>query len=269
MAPSDAVTETTGSPSATAALIRLLQQRLGSEQVLTGAADLAFYGQDMFSAGVTPACVVVGQDRDRVADAVRICTDAGFAVVPRGAGLSYTGGYQAIRPQTVTFDLSRMNRILDINEEDMHVTVEAGCTWKQLFEALQPRGLRTPYFGPISGGQSTVGGALSQNSIYWGTASYGTSANSVLGLQVLLADGSIVTTGSAAHVAVQSPFFRNWGPDLTGLFLGDTGAFGMKLGATLQLLPLPSDTRFLSFAIRDARADARGDGGCRPRGTGF
>jgi FAD/FMN-containing dehydrogenase len=237
-----------------AALIALLQQRLGVEHVLTGAEDRAFYGQDMFSAGVTPACVVVAQERESLADAIRLCTEAGFAVVPRGGGLSYTGGYQAIRPRTVTVDLSRLNRILEINAEDMYVTVEVGCTWKQLFEALQPRGLRTPYFGPISGGQSTVGGALSQNSIYWGTASYGTSASSVLGLQVLLADGDIVTTGSGAQSNQPSPFFRNWGPDLTGMFLGDTGAFGLKLAATLQLMPLPSQTRFLSFAFDTHRA---------------
>jgi FAD/FMN-containing dehydrogenase len=239
-------TENISSPEALCSDLRAL---IGVEQVLTGEDDRSFYGQDMFSAGIPPACIVLVKDTDSLAASVRLCTGAGYAVVPRGAGLSYTGGYRAISPQTVIFDLSFLNRILDVNEEDMYVTLEVGCTWKQVFEALSVRGLRTPYFGPISGGQSTVGGALSQNSIYWGTASYGVSADSVLGLQVMLANGDIVTTGSGAHVNTPSPFFRNWGPDLTGLFLGDTGAFGLKLSATLKLLKLPSQTRFLSFAF--------------------
>jgi D-lactate dehydrogenase (cytochrome) len=104
---------------------------------------------------------------------VALCNEAGAAIVPRGGGMSYTDGYLPVRPLSVTFDLGHLNRIVHIAAEDMYVTVEAGCTWDALNNALAPLGLRTPYWGPVSGGRATVGGALSQNSVFWGAARRG------------------------------------------------------------------------------------------------
>jgi FAD/FMN-containing dehydrogenase len=131
----------------------------------------------------------------------------------------------------------------------MYVTVECGATWKSLYEALKPLGLRTPYFGPMSGFASTVGGALSQGSIFLGSTEYGTTADSVLGLEVVLADGSIVATGSAGGISTAGPFFRNFGPDLTGLFLHDSGALGLKARATLRLISAPENSGAVSFTF--------------------
>ncbi len=172
----------------------------------------------------------------------------GFAVIARGGGLSYSAGYLPVGARSVILDMSRLTRIVEINETDMYVTVETGCTWRELYEALQSRGLRTPYFGPMSGYLSTVGGALSQGSVFLGSTQYGTSAESTLSLDVVLTDGSLLATGSASGDIRPSPFFRTYGPDLTGLFLGDGGALGIKVRATLQLLPFPSQSRFLSFS---------------------
>jgi len=133
----------------------------------------------------------------------------------------------------------------------MYVTVECGVTWKQLYDALKEKGLRTPYFGPFSGINATVGGTLSQNSMFFGSSIHGTAAESVLGLEVALADGSILRTGSGATPFNPSPFFRMYGPDLTGIFLGDTGALGVKAQATLQLLKLPAAQLFGSFAFEE------------------
>ena len=127
----------------------------------------------------------------------------------------------------------------------MYVTVEAGVTWKTLHEALKDTDVRTPFWGPLSGGQATVGGSVSQNAILWGSTGHDVSAASVLGLEVVLADGTILETGSAA--AGLKPFFRNYGPDLTGLFLGDTGALGIKTKVTLRLMRRPAEVGFLSF----------------------
>jgi FAD/FMN-containing dehydrogenase len=133
----------------------------------------------------------------------------------------------------------------------MYVTVEAGCTWKQLAEALAPRGLRTPYWGPVSGRRATVGGALSQNSMFWGAVQYGCAAENVLGLDVVLADGSLLSTGSHSGLEGGVPFFRHYGPDLTGLFTSDCGALAVKVRATLPLLKIPSHRGVLSFGFPD------------------
>jgi hypothetical protein len=145
-------------------------------------------------------------------------------------------------------DMQRMDQVLEINTEDMYVTVQTGCTWKQLYEALLPHNVRTPYFGPLSGMYATVGGALSQNSLFLGSGLYNTTAESALGLQVVLADGSILQTGSAAHINGQT-FYRHFGPDMTGIFTADTGAFGIKTQATLRLIEAPEVTLFLSFGF--------------------
>ncbi len=226
-----------------------LIQQFGRDRVLYAPEEVAFFSTDIFSSGVTAEAVIRPADIDQLSRAVAFCTSHGRAVVPRGGGLSYTSGYIPTRADTVMVDLRDLNRIIEINTEDMYVTVECGCTWRELYETLKAKGVRTPYFGPMSGYWSTVGGALSQGSIFLGSTQYGTTADSVLGLQVVLADGEVVTTGSAAGTIAPSPFFRNFGPDLTGLFLGDTGSLGFKARATLKLIPFPEHQRFGAFAL--------------------
>lgn len=145
-------------------------------------------------------------------------------------------------------DCRDLNRIIEINEEDMYITAEAGCTWMQIYETLKKKALRTPYFGPMSGMFATVGGALSQNSMFYGSATYGTVAESILGLEVALADGRLVATGSRANRGGK-PFFRHYGPDLTGIFLSDTGALGLKVEATIRLIRTPEYSEYASFSF--------------------
>jgi len=92
---------------------------------------------------------------------------------------------------------------------------------------------------------------LSQGSFFLGSSQYGPVAESVLAVEVVLADGDILRTGSWGTSGHEVPFFRTYGPDLTGLFLGDTGAFGFKTKAVLKLIPFPSHTQFASFALQD------------------
>ena len=100
----------------------------------------------------------------------------------------------------------------------------------------------------LSGALATIGGGLSQNSILWGSARYGVSAESVLALDVVLADGSLLATGAGA-LSTAKPFLRYYGPDLTGLFLGDTGALGIKARATLKLIRRPAFFETASFGF--------------------
>ncbi|NNL99264.1 MAG: FAD-binding oxidoreductase, partial [Gammaproteobacteria bacterium] len=113
-----------------------------------------------------------------------------------------------------------------------------------------------PNWGTLSGIHATIGGGLSQNSIFWGSGRYGSAADSVIGLAVVLADGSVVSTGAGSQVN-GTPFFRHFGPDLTGLFCCDTGALGFKATATLKLIPELSTQRYYSCEFDNAGAMMR------------
>ena len=153
---------------------------------------------------------------------------------------------------SVLIDMSAMDRVLAVNADDMTVTVEAGCTWKTLHEALKPLGLRTPFWGPLSGISSTIGGGLSQLNAIFGAGQYGTTSESVVGVAVVLGDGQILRTGAAGKGPY--PFYRHYGPDLTGLFCGDAGAFGVKAEITLRLMRAPPFEGVASFAFSSAEA---------------
>jgi len=223
---------------------------LGATVVSIDPLDCELSASDIYSAGATPAAVVRPTDTAELSLAVRTATAAGAAVVPRGGGVSYTGGVVAPATDTVVIDTSSMDRILKIDADAMFVTVEVGCTWQALWEALGARGLRTPFFGPLSGSKATVGGSVSQGAALWGSGRYGTSADSVLGLEVVLADGTVLSTGMGA-VGDATPSFRNFGPDLTGPFLGDAGALGIKATVTLRLMRTPAASGFATYTFDD------------------
>jgi FAD/FMN-containing dehydrogenase len=241
-----------------AALADQLAQILGAERVLTGDTDRRFYSQDIAGPREhVAACVAQPRTVEELSATVAAVAAAGHAIVPRGGGSSYTGGYVPPSDACVLVDTRGLSRVVEINTSDMYVTVEVGCTWQALLAALEPHGVRTPFWGPLSGATATVGGSLSQNAILWGSARYGVSAESVLALEVVLADGSILRTGAAAS-ATARPFFRYYGPDLTGLFLGDTGALGIKARATLRLIRRPAwvETASFGFATHEQMAGA-------------
>ena len=232
------------------AVIADLRARLGSA-VVTDPAELAYYGTDVYSEGAPLLAVLRPSSAKQLGGAVKQLTEAGIAVVPRGGGMSYTGGYIAARSPSVLVDTGSLDRIVEINLEDAYVVVEAGVTWRALKEALDAKGVRTPYFGPMSGSHATVGGGMSQGAIFHGSARYGCSADVVLGLQVVTANGEILSTGSAA-AANTSPFFRWYGPDLTGVFLGDCGLLGIKTQIVLKLMPKHAHIDYLSWQFPTA-----------------
>jgi FAD/FMN-containing dehydrogenase len=227
----------------------MFQSLLGPDGVITDPDDLAYYATDISGEGeALPLCVLKPQAVDQLCQAVTIAGGLGLAMVARGGGMSYSQGYLPERPNTVMIDLGALNQIEEINEADMYVTVQAGCTWAVLYDALKEKGLRTPYFGPLSGIASTVGGAASNNATFFGSGTYGAMAESMLGLDVVLADGALLETGASAADG-RIPFLRSFGPDMTGVFLGDCGAFGIKARVTLRLIAMPAVEKYLSYAF--------------------
>jgi FAD/FMN-containing dehydrogenase len=220
-----------------------IQAAVGAEALITDATELNYFSHDVFSRGATPIAVFRPTDTDMLARGIAAATAAGIAIVPRGGGMSYTGGYLAPTATSLLIDTGAMDRILDINAEDMTVTVEAGCTWDKLHRTLKAQELRTLAWGTLSGLHATVGGGMSQNGVFWG-ASGGTVVDAALNFQVVLADGTVMSTGSA--------FFRPFGPDITGLFAADCGALGVKATVTLKLVRDGVAFAYGSFSFPDA-----------------
>lgn len=210
---------------------------------------------DFYRQGTTCTAAIRPVNTEYLAEAARIVTEAGYALIPRGGGMSYTGGYTPDSEASVIVDLSGMAGIADVNPDDMTITVFAGTTWEEIYETLEPLGLRLPFFGTFSGRRATVGGGLSNGAVFFGTARYGTAADNTLGIEVVCADGRILQTGQAAF-SNGKPFYRTFGPDLTGLFLHDCGALGIKTQATLKMIEAPTHYEHLSFAFPDALSAA-------------
>ncbi len=233
-----------------AELKAVLEGLVGIANVTDNAARRALHSEDIWSASAhVVALVVTPHTTDEVAAVVAATAAAGFALAPRGGGMGYTGSYLPAADETVSLDLSAMNRILRISPEDMTVTVEAGVTWAALHTALAGQGLRTPFWGPMSGLTSTVGGGLSQLNAMLGAGHHGTSSESVIALTVVLADGQILRTGARGPDG-DTPFYRHFGPDLAGLFCGDSGTLGIKTEITLRLIRAPAHEDFASFSFK-------------------
>ena len=225
-------------------------------ECLLGEDAKTLFSTDVYGGAIAPALAVRPQTQEQVADAVRIATTAGWAITQRGGGMSYTGGYLPTQPNTVMLDLSGLNRIVSINEDDLVITVEAGVTWQQIWEALTPRGLRLPFFGTFSGSRATVGGGLSNGALFMGTARYGSAADIVVGMEVIDGRSRRIQTGQTAFHNGR-PGFRQYGPDLTGLFVHDAGALGVKTLASLRMMPMPEAADYASFAFATQQEAAR------------
>src|SRR5690606_7738071 len=142
------------------ALVARLRQLLGATAVLTDARSLQLMASDLYASGPLPLAVIRPVDDTALDAAVAAITTSGASVVPRGGGLSYTGGYACEPERSVVIDLSALDRIEHISVEDMYVVAQAGVTWKQLYDALKPLGLRLPCFGTFSGAGASIGGGL-------------------------------------------------------------------------------------------------------------
>ena len=134
---------------------------VGKNYVVQDLETLTFYSTDIFSTANEQAVAIIRPgNADELIHVSQILIKNEVPLIVRGGGASYTGGYLPVVKNTIMIDTQRLKNI-EINAEDMFVTVEPGVTWSELYEALKPLGLRTPFWGPFSGQVSTIGGSMS------------------------------------------------------------------------------------------------------------
>lgn len=211
------------------ALLDALKARFGA-QCSTAQAVREQHGRDesAFTNVPPPAAVVFAECTADVADAVKLAARFEVPVIAFGVGSSLEGHLLAVQGG-ISLDVSRMNRVLAVNGEDLTVTVQPGVTRKQLNEAIKDQGL----FFPIDpGADASLGGMAATRASGTNAVRYGTMRENVLALEVVTAAGEVIRTGTRAKKS-------SAGYDLTRLFVGSEGTLGIITELSLRVYPLP------------------------------
>ncbi|MBX3580577.1 MAG: FAD-binding protein [Rhizobiaceae bacterium] len=211
-----------------AAAVGILKQRFG-ERFQTGKALREQHAHTTTYIPVqAPDGVAFPDSAEEVKDIVRVCADHRVPVIAFGTGTSLEGAVNA-PGGGISLDTSRMNRILEVNPQDLDCTVEPGVTRQQLNDHLRDTGL----FFPIDpGANASLGGMASTRASGTNAVRYGTMRENVLSLKAVLADGRLITTGKRARKS-------SAGYDLTRLFVGAEGTLGIITSLTLKLAGIP------------------------------
>ena len=214
---------------------------LGDDLVTTDPTELATYGRD-WTKVYTPAPLALARPRttEEVAAVLRACSEAGVAVVPSGGRTGLAGGAVAARGEVV-LSLERMRRMDPVDVLGSTVRVQAGAITAAVHAHCEPHGLTWPV-DFASKGSSQVGGNISTNAGGVKVIRYGLTRQWVLGLQVVLMDGTVLEVGGALEK-------DNTGVDLRQLFIGSEGILGVITEATLKLAPLPRKLDVMVFAV--------------------
>jgi len=230
-----------------ATMLQALRSRFG-ERCTSAAAVCEQHGRDESPFPATPPdAVVYCESTEDVAAVLRLADTYEVPVIPYGVGTSLEGHLLAVQGG-VSVDLSRMAAIVQLNPEDLTVTVQAGVTREQLNQAVRDQGL----FFPIDpGANATLGGMAATRASGTNAVRYGTMRENVLGLQVVTASGEVLRTGTRAKKS-------SAGYDLTRLFVGSEGTLGVMTEVTLKLYPLPEavSAAICHFASIDAAVRA-------------
>ena len=204
-----------------------------------------------------PDIVVKPGSSEEISEILKVANKYGTKIIPRGNGADLTGGAKPIGDGGIVLDVTRMNKILDIDEENRIVTVEVGISWSELCEQLSNVGIGfyTGSTGPASGFSATIGGGLSNNTVGGGGAAmYGAVTEQCVGLEVVLPTGEIIYTGAKANSFRDKPFTRfGLGADYSGLFLGDVGIHGVKTKASFNIYPLPEYRGYATFVVKKTK----------------
>ncbi|MBD2072053.1 glycolate oxidase subunit GlcD [Leptolyngbya sp. FACHB-671] len=233
-------------------IIKAFEQAIGKSGVIQKREELLVYECDgLTSYRQRPAVVVLPRTTEQVAAAVKICTQYNVPFIARGAGTGLSGGALPIE-NCVLIVTALMRQILDIDLENQRVVVQPGVINNWVTQAVSGSGF---YYAPDPSSQivCSIGGNVAENSGGVHCLKYGVTTNHVLGLKVVLPDGSIIDTGSKIP---EMP-----GYDLTGLFVGSEGTLGIATEITLRILKAPEAIHVLlaDFTSVEAAGQAVSD----------
>jgi glycolate oxidase len=224
-----------------AELIAQLRAICGREFVLTESGELATYQSDgLLHYRQPPLVAVLPADAQEVAAVVRACFEAGVPWVARGSGTGLSGGALPLA-EGVLIVLARMRRVLEVDLENQRVVVQPGVTNLAVSRAVGP----THFYPPDPSSQivCSIGGNIAENSGGAHCFKYGFTTNYVLGLQVVLSDGTVV------RLRRDDP-----GYDLLGAFVGSEGTLGVTTEITLRVIPAPEHVRTMLAFFNDTGA---------------
>lgn len=210
-----------------------LAKIVGDENLIVDPDRVEPYGADAVKEKFPPEAVVFPETAEEIAEILKLANERVFPVTARGGGVGYTGGAVPIEGGIV-IGTDRMNRLVELNADDLYAICQPGMRTIQLQEAAAAEGLLFAP-DPASYRDSYIGGNIAENAGGMRTPKYGTTKHSVLGLEVVTATGEIIRTGGKTVKNVV-------GFDLTGLMCGSEGMLGIITEATLRLLPLPEAT---------------------------
>ncbi|MFE1600244.1 FAD-binding oxidoreductase [Methylobacterium sp. ID0610] len=239
------------SPETTQDLVARLAARLGPGGLLTDASDVAPFAIDwrhLFPG--RPACVARPANTAEVADVVRLCREAGAAIVPQGGNTGLAGGAVPDGSGTqVVVSLARMNAIRAVDPVGLTLTAEAGCVLKTAQDAAAAANRLLPVSFAAEG-SAMVGGVIATNAGGLNVVRYGMTRANVLGLEVVLGDGSVVDGLRALRK-------DNAGYDWKQLFIGSEGTLGLVTAAVLRLAARPRHVATALLAVPDPAAALR------------
>ena len=213
---------------------------VGRENCSTRVADLYTYGFDSSIHHHTPDVIVRPKSAEEVSNLVKLASREGIPVVPRGGGTGLCGAAVPIKGGMV-MDLTRMNRITEVRVNDLYCVAEAGVVYDRLNEALAPYKFFFPPT-PGSGEACTIGGMVATNASGMRAVKYGATRDYVLGLEVVLADGSIIHVGT-------NTIKNSSGYQLERLFVGSEGTLGIITKVTLRVAPKPKRSAMVLAAF--------------------
>ena len=221
-------TSSTNSTSLKDPCLQELQKLLGERLSMSNSVREQHGRDESFHASAPPEAVAFVECNEEVAEIVRICVQYQKPIIPFGTGTSLEGHVAALQGG-VCLDVSGMNQVLEVNENDLDCRVQAGVTRKQLNQHLRNSGL----FFPIDpGADASLGGMTATRASGTNAVRYGTMRENVLGLTVVTADGRIIRTGTRARKS-------SAGYDLTRLFVGSEGTLGIITEIQLRLYGVP------------------------------
>ena len=212
-------------------------------------ASLVKHSGDKWFASHRPDAVALPKSAESVSKILKFASKHGIPVTPRGAGVGYVGGCVPVRGGIV-LSVARMNRIKEINADDFVAVIQPGVITKTLQDAVEKIGMFYPP-DPASRADCSLGGNIATNAGGPRCLKYGVTRDYILGLEVVLSDGSIVRLGSRTHK-------NKTGFDLGRIFVGSEGMLGIVTEATLKLLPLPPYRSCLSVGFRSMHGAAQG-----------